>query len=306
MLFAVLQTTALIIYATNPSVSKPVTLAASTLVVADAFGLLLLSHVEHIRSIRPSSIINIYLFITIIFDIARTRTLWIQHGPKPLSVLFSFTLSIKLMIAVTEAVGKRRILLSRYQNVSPEATSGMYGRAFFWWLNRIMGIGFRRVIRDVDLFAVEHEISASVLKNHSQLLWNKVNKAQPHALFWTTFKVNRVYLLLGIFPRLCLIGFRYAQPFLLSRTVDFVDSKESDDIGWGLTGAFFVVFLGTAVTGALYSHMSFRFITAMRGTLVTMIYAKTVDLSITALDESAAITLMSNDTGQFSFLLRSR
>ena len=31
--------------------------------------------------------------------------------------------------------------------------------------------------------------------------------------------------------------------------------------------------------------------------MVSMIYSKTVDLSITALDESVAITLMSNDTG---------
>jgi hypothetical protein len=44
--------------------------------------------------------------------------------------------------------------------------------------------------------------------------------------------------------------------------------------------------------------MAFRSATAVRATLVSMIYAKTVDLSITSLDESAAVTLMSNDTGK--------
>jgi ATP-binding cassette, subfamily C (CFTR/MRP), member 1 len=39
----------------------------------------------------------------------------------------------------------------------------------------------------------------------------------------------------------------------------------------------------------------------VRGTLVGMIYAKTVDLSTTALDESAAVTLMANDTGKICF-----
>jgi ATP-binding cassette, subfamily C (CFTR/MRP), member 1 len=108
---------------------------------------------------------------------------------------------------------------------------------------------------------------------------------------------TRRQLALCIFPRLCLIGFRYAQPFLLSRTADFVKSNGTKNIGWGLTGAFGIVFLGTAIANVLYFHMTFRFITAVRGTLVSMIYDKTIDLNITSLDESAAITLMSSDTG---------
>lgn len=43
--------------------------------------------------------------------------------------------------------------------------------------------------------------------------------------------------------------------------------------------------------------MAYRFVTSVRGTLVSMIYTKTIDLSITALDESAAVTLMASDTG---------
>lgn len=290
----------LVLCAANSSIRKPIPVIAATLVVADAFGLLLLSHTEHTRSIRPSSIINIYLFVTILFDAARLRTLWIQHAPKPLASVCSATLAIKVIIAITEAMEKRKILVSQYKNVSPEATSGLYGRAFFWWLNKILGIGFRRVIQDSDLFPVEDEISSTRLKKRSQSLWEKANKSRPHVLFWTTLNTNRTVLLLGVFPRICLIGLRYAQPFLLSRTVEFVDSEQADNIGWGLAGAFFVVFLGTAVVGAFYSHMSYRFITSLRGTLITMIYAKTVDLSITALDESAAMTLMSNDTGRSS------
>jgi ATP-binding cassette subfamily C (CFTR/MRP) protein 1 len=44
-------------------------------------------------------------------------------------------------------------------------------------------------------------------------------------------------------------------------------------------------------------HMTYRFITSVRGTLVSMIYTKTIELSVTALDESAAVTLMASDTG---------
>lgn len=41
--------------------------------------------------------------------------------------------------------------------------------------------------------------------------------------------------------------------------------------------------------------MAYRFVTSVRGSLVSMIYTKTTDLSITALNESAAVTLMSSD-----------
>jgi ATP-binding cassette subfamily C (CFTR/MRP) protein 1 len=212
-------------------------------------------------------------------------------------------LAVKLVITIAEAVEKRKILLSEYQNISPEATSGIYSRASFWWLNEIMTTGFRRVIHEEDLFPVEDEISSIVLKRRAETLWAKADKKCTHALFWSTLNANRYKFAVGILPRLCLIGFRYAQPFLLSRTVNHVASKEeSDNIGWGLTGAFFIVFLGMAVTSAVYYHTCYRFVTTVRGTLISMIYTKTVNLSITALDESAAITLMSSDTGEFCSL----
>ncbi|KAL3417106.1 multidrug resistance-associated protein 1 [Phlyctema vagabunda] len=50
------------------------------------------------------------------------------------------------------------------------------------------------------------------------------------------------------------------------------------------------------MSSGFYFHMTFRFVTAVRGTLVSMIYGKTVNLSIVSVDESAAVTLMSNDT----------
>lgn len=98
---------------------------------------------------------------------------------------------------------------------------------------------------------------------------------------------------------MCLIGFRYAQPFLLERTVGFANSpEEPDSIGWGLTVAFGLVFTGLAIATGSYYHMTYRFVTSVRGILISQIYSKTVDLSITALNESVAVTLMASDTGE--------
>jgi ATP-binding cassette, subfamily C (CFTR/MRP), member 1 len=54
-----------------------------------------------------------------------------------------------------------------------------------------------------------------------------------------------------------------------------------------------------------YSHRNYRFITMLRGSLVAAIYRKTTEISLTALDNSAAVTLMSTDVERIVMGLRS-
>ncbi|EFX02174.1 ABC multidrug transporter [Grosmannia clavigera kw1407] len=120
---------------------------------------------------------------------------------------------------------------------------------------------------------------------------------KPRALFWALLRANIQALASCCIPRLLQIGFRYAQPLLLSRTVSYAsDLSQPESVGWGLTGAFFLVMVGLAVSNGWYSHLTYRFTTSVRGSLIGLIYGKTVDLSVTALDESVAVTLMSSDT----------
>ncbi|KAE9376787.1 putative ATP-binding cassette transporter [Stipitochalara longipes BDJ] len=298
VVFALMQTAILVLYVLKPTLRTRATIAAAVLTFVDALGLCLLSHAEHLYSIRPSAIINVYLLITLIFDIARARTLWLHDaGAKSLAAVFSSTIGVKVMVLVIEAVEKRSILLDRYQYFSPEVTSGIYSRSFFWWLNTLMRTGFRRVLSNEDLYPIEDNMTSRVLLTHGQEAWKNTDKTRQRALFWSTLWATRGAFAYCIFPRICLIGFRYAQPFLLSRTVNFASNlEESESIGWGLTGAFGLVFLGLAIATGSYYHMTYRYVTTVRGTLVGMIYAKTMDLSITALDESVAVTLMASDT----------
>ena len=53
------------------------------------------------------------------------------------------------------------------------------------------------------------------------------------------------------FPRLCLIAFNFCQPFLISRTLDWSIEDINDQtysIGYGLIGAYLLVFVGIAVS----------------------------------------------------------
>lgn len=288
----------MILRALDPSLRTSATVAAAALAFSDAIALSILSHFEHLHTIRPSPIINVYLLLTLLFDIARSRTLWLAGTSGSIATVFTAAVGVKTVILVAEAIEKRGILLPRYQSSSPEVTSGIYSRSFFWWLNTLMTTGFRRVIHNEDLYPIDEDMTSSVLQNQAQSAWNTANKTRSYALLWSTLKAARRSFAYCIFPRLCVMGFRYAQPFLLSRAVQFTSTTDdSDSVGWGLTGAFVLVFLGMAVSNGTYYHLSYRFVTTVRGSLISIIYAKTVDLSVTALDESIALTLMSNDTG---------
>lgn len=291
-----MQLVLLNLWTTSPTAQLQATLAATALTFVDALALMILSHTEHVRSTKPSALINVYLLLSCFLEIPRARTLW-MNGDRSIAAVFSSSLAVKLLILVTEAMEKRDILLSRYQQYPPEATSGIYSRSFFWWLNSLFSSGFRKSLSNDDLHPIDDAMTSTVLRDHLQNIWNRSKKEGSHALLWSTMKALRGPLGYCVFPRLCLTGFKYAQAFLIARTINFINTPhEPDNIGWGLTAAYGFAFLGRAVANGTYYYMVYRFVTSLRGSLVGMIYSKTVDSSITAMDESAAVTLMSTDT----------
>ena len=54
-----------------------------------------------------------------------------------------------------------------------------------------------------------------------------------------------------VLPRLSLVAFNVSQPFLINRAIKFIDTSETiqpNNIGYGLIGAFALVYVGTAVS----------------------------------------------------------
>lgn len=271
--------------------------SAAVLAFVDGFLLLFLSHAEHARSVRPSTIINVYLLFTLLFDCVAARTLWLAGHGSTISGLFTSTVAIKLLVLTSEAWEKRPILLSQYQHLSPEATSGILARSIFWWLNTLLRTGFARSLTDRDLFPFHDSLAARTLLPKAQDSFASSNQSNRHALAFSTLWATKYVFLAGVAPRIALAAFKYTLPFLITRTTSWTaDKSQPDTIGWGLTGAWLLVFLGQAISNGFYYQMTYRFVTSMRGSLCSLIYTKTLNLSSTALDESVAVSLMSTDT----------
>ncbi|KAL4876404.1 P-loop containing nucleoside triphosphate hydrolase protein [Aspergillus karnatakaensis] len=271
--------------------------AAAVLAFIDGVVLLFLSHLEHARSVRPSTIINVYLLFTLLLDCVVARTLWLANRDSVISSLFTSTLAIKLIVLVSEGWEKQHMLLSQYRHLSPESTSGIIARSVFWWLNSFMRTGFARSLTDHDLLPVHDSLNARALLLKAQTSFTASNPSKQNALAFSTLWATKYIFLAGVAPRLALAAFRYTLPFLLFRTTSWTaDPAQSNDIGWGLTGAWLLVFLGQAISTGFYYQMTYRFVTALRGSLCGLIYTKSLNLSSTVLDESMAVSLMSTDT----------
>ncbi|KAJ0413029.1 P-loop containing nucleoside triphosphate hydrolase protein [Aspergillus carlsbadensis] len=271
--------------------------SAAVLAFVDGILLLFLSHVEHARSVRPSTIINVYLFFTLLFDCAVARTLWLSIQDSTISSLFTATVVIKLVVLTSEAWEKRPILLSQYQHLSPEATSGILARSVFWWLNSLLRTGFARSLTGHDMLPIHDSLAARTLLPRARTSFRSFSPSNRHALALSTLWATKYIFLAGVAPRLALAAFKYTLPFLIARTTSWTaDPSQSDDVGWGLTGAWLAVFLGQAISNGFHYQVTYRFVTAVRGSLCSLIYTTTLTVSSTALDESVAVSLMSTDT----------
>ncbi|KAF2257693.1 P-loop containing nucleoside triphosphate hydrolase protein [Lojkania enalia] len=304
-IFVALQLITVILWATGGyrGIRTPAVVAWSLSFIA-GLALFALSYLEHSKSLRPSALLNLYLFFTVLFDAVVVRTLWTFMPPNAIRDLFTASFALKCLILLLEAKEKRNFLQTS-SRLGPEETSGLYSQTFLWWLNRIIIEGYRHILKPIDLYPVDESMSSEVLNEQFWVYWSQASKTGKPRLTRIIFQLLKWPLLLPVLPRIALLGFTICQPLMVSRLLGFLQNKtESVNNGYGLIGAYAVVYFGMSVSNSLYEHRLYRFLTMLRGALVTAIFTKTTELSITALDNSAAVTLMSTDVERLILGLR--
>ncbi|KAG9958555.1 P-loop containing nucleoside triphosphate hydrolase protein, partial [Aureobasidium melanogenum] len=272
-------------------------MAASVLSFGSSVALLTLSYMEHSRSLRPSMLLNAYLFATVILDAATLRTLWLMpHFSDRIRNIFTVAFAVKAVVLLLEARGKRAYYNAE-RNMSPEDFSGIYGQALLSWLNRLIWQGARHLLKPEDLYAVSDDVASERLSTRFSQEWDKQSRIGPPNLKKVLFSLLKWPILVPIIPRLALLALTFCQPLLLRRLLDYLKHSdvEAKNIGYGLIGAYFVVYVGLATTSALYWHRHYRFLSMLRGTLVTAVYGKATNIVAVAKDNKASITLMSTD-----------
>ncbi|KAH8695211.1 P-loop containing nucleoside triphosphate hydrolase protein [Talaromyces proteolyticus] len=283
-------------------------IAANILVLILIPGLALLSYWQHLRSVRPSGLLVQYLALTLVFDIARCRTLWGIQSAESVATVLNVAIGVKTALLILEATEKRGILLPQYKSLPVEATSGELNLWFSWWLNPILISGFKRQLSMKTLFDVDPVLKAGEDEGSLAKAWKNWKwKESGLALMIVCMLHSRLPLLMSILPRLCQIGFTVAQPFILERTLDYIQGTGYEDrpsVGTSLIVVYIIVYVGIAITTALAQHWTFRMVTQMRAGLVDLIYRHTLEMFPTALEGADAVTLMSTDVERVTSGLR--
>ncbi|KAL9602458.1 MAG: hypothetical protein Q9179_002540 [Wetmoreana sp. 5 TL-2023] len=253
---------------------------------------------EHQRTIRPSLLLELYLLLSLCFDAARLRTLWLQGYNNTLAAVSSVALAIKFCLLIVEIVWKRRFLRGEWSSQSPEATSGLFGKSLFLWLNPLLRAGFARSLSVEELLPLDKHLTSDYLYESLHQPWAERGTKSSRALLMLFFRRLKWRLLAAVPPRLGLIAFNFCQPFLIERAISFNRQPVTDsstNVGYGLIGAYFLVYCGIAVTTGQYQHLTYRAITMARGGLISMMFDKTASIKANAADPASSLTLMSAD-----------
>ena len=175
ILFAAFQLSLAILWITQPPQLgglRTTSIAASFISFASGLMLCALSYTEHTRSLRPSLLLNAYLLLSALLDVATLRTFWMAAVSTPIRALFTVSFSLKLVVLVLEAKEKGKYLRHGVQLGSPEATAGLYSQGLFWWLNPLLSTGFRRLLKPHDLYTLDEEMASELLNRRFWHAWD--------------------------------------------------------------------------------------------------------------------------------------
>ncbi|CAI7588489.1 unnamed protein product [Penicillium discolor] len=283
-------------------------LAADVLEVVAISSAIVLSYIHHCRSIRPSTLLTLFLSARSLLGIARVRTLWLTPDETTKAIVFTIGFIFTLISLVFESSEKESIVTPETEKpATPEPFSGFWKQASFAWLARTFRLGYSKVISVDDLPDLDPRLDTEVVAHKVQSVWSKQeNKSKKYALLVACFRAYYAPFISAVIPRLFLSGFTFCQPFLINATVSWVGNSDAAmDSGKALIGAYALTYSGMAVFTALYGYHTFRFTIRLRGGLISLIHTQTVRARAVDLGEITAITLMGTDVERIASGFRS-
>lgn len=170
------------LWAADSAVTTRASIPAAALTVGASIVAFILSYTEHVRSIQPSFILDVYLFFTIIFDIVRVRTLWLMGYNHNIAIAYTGYLAVKVVCLLLESVEKKGFLKHEYKEYPPEALTSIFNRSTFWWLNRLFRMGFGRLLFMDDLFQLDKHLKSEHLEKLLDEAWSKGMELTKHGL----------------------------------------------------------------------------------------------------------------------------
>ena len=131
---------------------------------------------SHRYSLRPSSLLSIYLTITFVVSIAKPRSFLLRGGSlRAVGALAVVDTVIRLVLVALEEFPKAIVLENGEdaKDFCKESTGGFWNRTLLIWALPTLMRGFRRSLKMRDLMTIGPEYSSKVLSNRFEVIWQK-------------------------------------------------------------------------------------------------------------------------------------
>ncbi|KAJ5701613.1 ATP-binding cassette transporter [Penicillium malachiteum] len=175
------------------------------------------------------------------------------------------------------------------ESSTSEEEAAPLSKVFFFWVLPVLKQGYRESLTLRNLPEIDSKLRADALRQ--RLLAETVNKWTLPFVLLHSF---RDVFLSPILPRLTLIAFRYLQPVFIGLAIDFVKTSSSGNNSHLLFYAT-IIYMGLAVSAAIYQHRINQLQIMIRGGMVSLIYHHLLKVPAMSSDGSEALTLVGSD-----------
>ncbi|ODA84214.1 hypothetical protein RJ55_02732 [Drechmeria coniospora] len=279
-----------------------------------AVGIGILSFFEHMRSIKPSDTIVLFLVASLVVDWLH---LWLSLADAALEDLAKRATTrgvfygslCKLMLLISESRGKQNILLKTENTLAPEESAGIIQRTFLWWVNPILHRGASGTLRSNDLQVTDAKLSSRNARYSINRLWD--GRARPENMMTLPLVLLKCLgndFFWAVPSRVFLILFQYGPPLLMKETIRYLsqpwDAQRLSTRTTRILAFAVIVYIGQAISSVVYQHQQDRLRAKTRGALVGLVYHKTLRSRSNGHDLGKAVTLINTDVDSLVTIAR--
>ena len=161
----------LILRSQRTAAQTSASLAADTLTVSGILGAAWLTYFVHQRSLRPSTLLILYLSVIAILKIPNLRTLWLINNAGREAATITIVFILTAVALLLESVPKTSRIAEEKRFGAPEEYSGLWTRTAFTWLAATFRAGYSRVIFQNDLPPLDTRLKSNLLLQQLVNTW---------------------------------------------------------------------------------------------------------------------------------------
>ncbi|KAH8719595.1 ABC transporter atnG [Beauveria bassiana] len=278
-------------------------IASSIISLVTSLCTLVVIYSAHVYRRRPSAFMSVFFSITMLLDMALTRSYFLRHemgysSMQSIAAIQIVVVVVKLLLVVMEEVpkttpsGKENVC----SNVKGDSELGFWGKALFCSVSSLLLFGYKNELGVENLPPLDEQFESRVLFDAFFKHWSKLDRDGKFVLLRACLRTILCKFLAMVIPRLCYAAFSLSRPFLIQRVLEVVNSGTTTyQHATGLIGAAILIYAGIAISRAIFERIQYQVKVSIRGVLSVALFDKMQRLSIDEKQSAAAITLMTTD-----------